>query len=308
VRQLALRDGPGRPATQVTFSPDGRFLVVGALTQPCHVWEVGSWKEVSSPEGYGKYQRLAAFSPDGRLVASGSNDNYLRVWDFLTGRELFRAEPYPLAAVFAPDGRRLATTHRDCGILLHDVSAALRGGQAPAAALAPGDLERLWKALAGPDAPGAWQAVTRLAEAPKQSVPFLREQLRLDGPPAVEQKRLKGLIDELDHPHFAVRERAHAELARLGHGAEQALRRALKGNPSEEVRRRVERLLARLTPGPLSATYLPRSRALAALERAGTPEARELLRQAATRLDEELLRREAQAALARLAKRGEGQR
>jgi hypothetical protein len=67
-------------------------------------------------------------------------------------------------------------------------------------------------------------------------------------------------------------------LKKFGAKADAALRRALAGKPSAEVRRRVELLLAdRPAPG-VFAEEVTAGRALEVLELAGTSEARRLIR------------------------------
>jgi hypothetical protein len=114
------------------------------------------------------------------------------------------------------------------------------------------------------------------------------------------------LIADLDAIKFAVRQRATAELEKLGEAAVPALRLALEGNPSPELARRVQSLLDKVnSPNErvrrLPAVVVQLLRAVEVLERAGTPEAVEVLRGIAE--GEPIARetREAQAALQRLA-------
>jgi hypothetical protein len=80
------------------------------------------------------------------------------------------------------------------------------------------------------------------------------------------------LVVDLDSDQFAVRQRVGKELERLGEAAEPALRRAMTGDISPEVRRRLAEVLNRL--GVLSGERLRAVRALEALERICSPEAR----------------------------------
>jgi len=86
-----------------------------------------------------------------------------------------------------------------------------------------------------------------------------------------------------------------------------ALREALKGNPSAEVRRQVEGLLARPRQ-PQSPEALCRLRAIQVLERVGSPDARQILRRLAGGAQAAWETREAWAALERLAPRRPGGR
>jgi hypothetical protein len=83
------------------------------------------------------------------------------------------------------------------------------------------------------------------------------------------------LVADLDSDQFSVRERASAELERLGESAKPALRRALTGAVSAEVRRRLKIVLDRLEVW--SGERLRTERALEALERIGTTEAQAVL-------------------------------
>jgi hypothetical protein len=132
-------------------------------------------------------------------------------------------------------------------------------------------------------------------------VAFLGE--RLKGVPAPDERRIARLIADLDDS-FARREKAYRELVSLGARGAPALRRALQGQASVEVRRRVERLLERLgssteAPPP----ELVRLRVVEALEANGTTEARKLLAELAAGPAASPLTREAKASLERLSRR-----
>ena len=158
------------------------------------------------------------------------------------------------------------------------------------------DAEAAWSDLVAADAERAWGAIRRLVARPEQAVTLLTAKLAVKaGPP---KQRLKELITLLDSPKFAERDAAMKELQRLGHGAAPALRQALAADPSLELRRRLERLLA-----PLEHLPLEQVRALEVLEQAGTAAARKLLQAVAERGPGDPLAAEARAALLRLARR-----
>jgi hypothetical protein len=78
------------------------------------------------------------------------------------------------------------------------------------------------------------------------------------------------------------------------------LRKALEGEPSAEVRRQVTRLLEQLSAHPPAPEVVRSIRAIEALERIGTPEARKLLEELAKGAPEAWRTREAGEAVARL--------
>jgi hypothetical protein len=64
------------------------------------------------------------------------------------------------------------------------------------------------------------------------------------------------LLADLESNEFAVRRKAVAELEKLGEQVEAALRQHLESKPPLEARRRVEALLDKLKPLPLSGEQL----------------------------------------------------
>jgi len=157
--------------------------------------------------------------------------------------------------------------------------------------------------LAGDDSVRAYDAIRRLSVSPHELIAFFRQHLK---PVATaDEKRIAQLIADLDSDEFAAREKATRELEALGEAAAEPCRTALTGNPSIESRRRLERLLSKQIHdmGQPSAERLRTLRALEVLERARTPEARQLLTTLAKGAPGAWLTREAKAALERLTQR-----
>jgi hypothetical protein len=134
--------------------------------------------------------------------------------------------------------------------------------------------------------------------AARQSVPFLAE--RLKPAPQVEDERARRLIADLDSDQFKVRDRASQELEQLGELAEPAMRKALAGKPTPEVRGRLKTLLDQLPGRRASSSRMRELRALEVLEQIGTPDARRVLERLAAGNSGARLTREARASLDRM--------
>jgi hypothetical protein len=182
-----------------------------------------------------------------------------------------------------------------------DVTGICPDGQWTARSVKPSELERLWTDLGNEDGVRSYRAVWRLAAADPSVVAFLAQRLR--PVPRVEGERLTRLIAELDSDRFETRDRAAEELQRLGERAEPALRQALAGRSSLEVRRQLKTLLERLEAGTISSEQLHMLRAVEVLETIGTTEARAVLEHLAGGAPSALLTREAKASLERLGQR-----
>jgi hypothetical protein len=160
--------------------------------------------------------------------------------------------------------------------------------------------EALWGDLAGADAPRAFQAILQLAARPQTTLPWLREHVK--PAPVPEPRHLDELVAALNDSSFRARDKAMTELEKLGETAGPALKQALAGDVPLEVRRRLERLLAKLNPNDPSSYQLRQLRALEVIEQIGTPEARQLLQELAQGAPAARLTREARASLDRLSK------
>jgi WD40 repeat protein len=288
----------------VTFSPDGKTIAAGCINGSIRLWEAATGAERLTINGAG--EGAVVFSPDGRTLAVASprySDGAIHLWDALTGKErrLIRGHDGEVYAVtFSPDGKTLASASQDTTVLIWDV-ADLGRLEPPTKELAAKELETLWDSLAQKDAPQAYRAIRTLIEG-KQTVPFLRERLQPIRV-TVDRQRIDKLLADLDSEQFEARERAAAELKKLGDLVEPALRKAIASRPPLEVRRRVEDLLDRLDHRILTSEELRGLRAVETLEHIGGAEARRVLEALARGTPGFRLTDEARAAVERLSRR-----
>ncbi len=263
---------------RATFSPDGQMLAIEGKEPTLQLWEpdtsrpreVRSWPLNREP------LHAVAFAPDGARLAAGVG-NAVLVWDVRSGEEVARFEGHrgPVKGLaFAPDGRTLASGSEDTTALIWALPAPPGAAEAapPPTIVDAGaeELEELWSDLAGADGVRAYRAIRRLTALPEQSTALFRERLR---PVLLEPGRVERLIADLDSNLFAVRHKATGELEELGLLAETSLRQARDSQPSPEMGRRLDHLLARLRGMRLTPDQLRSWRALETLERIGTPEA-----------------------------------
>jgi hypothetical protein len=291
-----------------TFSSDGKWLaLLDPHGSPCLVDAARgrvrhrlAWKGGDVSWVLNSVDR--AFSADSRLLATAYDPHTLVLWEVATGRPIRtwsgHGQGELLQLVFSADSRRLATLSSDGTALLWDVIGLSSDGQLPARKLTLAQTEQAWKDLADADAASGHRAIWVLSADPARALPLLRE--RLHPAAAMETGRLARLTTALDSDDFRARDTATRELKKLGELARPALQAALKGEPSLELRRRVQRLLDALDNGALPAESLRHLRAVAVLEHIASAEARKLLDALATGAPEARLTQEAKAALARL--------
>ena len=321
-RKIALPAGRGVGGMAV--APDGRTIAVEDRDGTRSLWEAASGRErlrlgelkppapdkADAMMGFALIRgalparpiaNTVAFTPDGRLLACQGPDRSVRVWEASTGKQVATFKGHAgavLAMLFTPDGKRLATGSADTTILVWDTAGLTRESAPAGPALTAEQAAQCWADLAGEDAAKAFQSIRRLAAHPQVAVPLVRAHLK----PAVpaDPKRIAKLTADLDSDDFTVRDAANRELAKLGELAQPALEQIMKGTGTLERRRRAEALLAKLTAGALTPDQLRQVRAVEALERAATPEARQLLEALAKGAPGVLSTREAQAAMGRL--------
>lgn len=299
------------------FASDGRTLVTATgklhgLEFPLdhhalHLWELATGKErlTIAPGETGLEFRFehVALAQDRRTLATARTNGTIQLWDLATGAALLsRAGHYARVTCLAlsPDSRVLASGHADGIILLWDLTSGRRAPGQPAEKPDAGQLERWWDDLAGEDARKAHAAIGGLCAAPERAVNLLRDRLRPS--PAGPADEIRRRIADLDSDAFERREAASADLAALGDQARPALQAALQANPSAELRRRAEALLA--PPDVVrSAETLRALRAVEVLERIGNPEVRQILEALGKGDPDARQTRDVKEALARLSRR-----
>ena len=235
----------------------------------------------------------AAFSPDGWLFATPGPGGIV-LFETASGQPRLRLGGHLgeiTALAFTPDGNTLVSTSRDSTLVIWDVTGLRTGSKLPGAS------DELWALLADADAERAGRAVFAMVAAPAASLAILRKRLQ---PVSVSQDRLQKLVADLDHPTFAIRDKAGRELATLGPLAETALTKKRQAKPSLEASRRIDELLAGIKSMRPLPDQLRTIRAVEVLDRIGSREARAFLRELAAGTDRAYLTTHASEALDRM--------
>jgi hypothetical protein len=289
----------------LAFSPDGKLLVTGSgwggRDSGVRLWDVSTGLESGPPVRQVVSALSVTFSPDNRYLISTEREGTARLWELATRQEVrhFSGPDGPVSAVaFSPDGKTIATAASDTTILLWPTLAQDRQTGGKPRVLSAEELRNAWADLASDDAAKSFRAIEIMVAAPQQSVPFIKEQVAAL---LEEFKGIAKLITGLDNDSFEIREKATAQLKKLGVTAEPALRAKLADQPSAEVRRRAERILREVQKSGKASAILQATRAITTLEYVGTPEARQLLQSIAQMKPKDWLQVEANASLKRLA-------
>jgi WD40 repeat protein len=307
------------------FAPDGHTLAFGrpktfshpmgqpvptAVPGSVAVWELASDSErrelalstgANEPLTYSPdLTTLVTYSPDGRALAVADTQKRVEVWDLPSGRRslLCPAHHGSIAALaFAPDGETLAVACGEDTVITWQIPPAKRR---PTTAPSAQQLEIWWAQLKASEGRPADEPIWSLVAAGSAAVPFLCQ--RLQKTPELNVQEIPRLISDLDSNRYPLRQKAMEDLELFGELAEPALRQALQGKPSLEVRQRVERLLQRVG-SRRAPEWLRATRALEVLEQIGTDEARQALQTLAKGPANSLVAVEARAALDRLERR-----
>jgi RNA polymerase sigma factor (sigma-70 family) len=280
-----------------TLSSDGRLFAYGSRQRFLVVYDLATGKVVRRLDRLPDVVGPMVFTPDGRtLVWAGEVDPTVGLVEVATGKERHRLTGHRgrvWSLAVSPDGRRLLSGSVDTTALVWDLAGSLGGQLGPRTRE---EREACWADLASADPARAYRAVRRLASAPAS----LRGRLAPIDP--VDEKGLERLIRDLDVDDFARRQMASDKLETLGERAAAACRAALRGKPSLEMQKRLQRLADRQMQAWWADTPERRRmvRGVEALELAGTPEARQELRKLAGGAAGVRLTEEARAALRRL--------
>jgi WD40 repeat protein len=307
LRDLGLQGQTRRYVVYTSFLRDGKTVVSEehgddrkALPK-LRFWDAESGREIRSIAIKGSYPFYANapsghnVSADGTIAATVASDHRvpaIQLWDLSSGKMLALLRGHAGSVnvlAFSPDGKLLASGSRDTTVLIWDVEKAR--------------MQHYWSELLS----GTTDAknIQAMAAEPARAVTFLKERLTRS---VTLEARARRLIADLDDDQFAVREKAARELERLGPGVEPILRLAAKENPSLEVRRRIQDILAGLKKADKLEVLDPvRVRvAVTILEKIDTPESRRTIEELARGPAEACVTRESRAALERMKKPAKG--
>jgi WD40 repeat protein len=292
----------GLPA--LAFSPDAKWLVLATsdrflrFCNPLTAVEKARVECVDPPSDPlmaslargSLYASSLAFSADGKWLVTGGTDSLVRIWEVATRKEVCRLsghEKRVTFVAFGPGGRSVISSGEDGAVYQWELRPK-----------SSATVDDPWSDLASDDPVIAYRAIWKLADSPAAAVKLLRSNL----PPtkAESAERIKQLVQQLGSDRFAVRETAMKTLSGLGRGVESAFKDALsrKDLPAE-AKERARKLLGAMDDVPVGED-LRRSRAVQALELAGTDVARELLGEWSRGAPGAFLTDDADAALRRL--------
>jgi WD40 repeat protein len=309
-QRLARLTKPAANYAHFAFTANGRSLVIAGIAGSSTAEALSLWdprkgecrRAFAPPEQNATAGRRSirdvAVSPDGRCLATAEDDGSILIYEIATGQVRRRLAGHlaPVASLaFTPDGKRLISGSYDYTALVWDVSLT---GPADDERPTGWDIKRSWELLADRDGATTFQSMQCLTASPAEFLEFVRKFVR----PAegVDEAKIIAIVADLDAASFAVRERASAELDVLGEPAVAVVDALAAKSPSAEVRRRLDRFLAKHDRDEPTDEQLVQGRILEILEQIGSPDARAVLRELAGGAPTARLTREATAALRRL--------
>lgn len=288
----------------VAFAPDGKSLATANADKTVRMWDWTTQKELRKL-GLGEEAGHVVFSGDGKLLLTvGKSETVLRLFDVASSKELRQingSRGGVVCVALSADGKLAATGSADGRTRIWDLAGTAE--KPPAASnLTAKDLAALYGELSNADPATNRKAFATLLANPKQSVPFLHEKVKTTAQLKVDSRVTK-LIAELDSDDFEVREAATEELTKMGEKAAGALRQALTGDVSFEVRSRINKMLKALPEqAALSPEIVRVFEAIELLEQLATPDARAALQALARESLDSRVMREVRGAVERLPK------
>ena len=286
----------------IVVSADGREATMRVERETLR-WELKTGallEEIEEKPASGSRKRIEAHSPDGKIQAREARKaGDMVCTEVLSGRPICELRGH-LGSItcltFAADGRTLLSGSDDSRVVVWDLIASCAPPD-PKWKPEEKDLKRLWAFLGGESAARAFNYLHVFARNSKLAIPFVRRQV----PVPRDDRRVRQLVTDLDSDTFTVREKASAELTKMGASVDFVLRQALREKPSLEVRRRIEDVLTGSEADVVATRRW--SRVVLLLEWDGSPQAHDVLEALAKSSVSAAVVRDARAALARLDKR-----
>ncbi len=109
----------------LTFSSDGRYILIGSSDGIIRLWDPTQSEILQYFEGHTDWVRSLAFSQDNRYIVSGADDTTVRLWNTETGEELRSYEGHTdwiYSVAFSPDGSQIVSGSLDSSVRLWNTS------------------------------------------------------------------------------------------------------------------------------------------------------------------------------------------
>ncbi|HEX3147971.1 MAG TPA: WD40 repeat domain-containing protein [Gemmataceae bacterium] len=276
----------GLASAEIACSPDGAWLLTWDGPGKAVLRDPDTGRQGRTIDVHQKMVQAFSFSPDGLYLATGGDNGLVALWDVATGDQVWAEDGHSdrVTSLGFAGPRRLVTGSRDLTALVWDLRPDRKLPQTA------------WQALAGEQSRAAYQAIWAIADDP-------------DGPALLRSKiapvkhasaaQMQKWIADLGAPRYATRESATTALRDLGRRVEPELRTLRAKTTDDEVRNRLDSLLVNL-PRERTAAERVNARAVAAMELAGTAEAKKLLAEWASGAAGARLTIDAKAALKRM--------
>jgi len=114
-----------RSVCHVSFSPDGRQLLLACSNGATRVLDAESGGEIVLQDPTKAAVEFASFSPDGGRIVTASSTGTAQVWDADSGTKIVVLEGHSGAlgsALFSSDGRQIVTASSDCTVRAWDAT------------------------------------------------------------------------------------------------------------------------------------------------------------------------------------------
>jgi ribosome assembly protein 4 len=115
-KPLTRMTGHQQLVSQVSFSPDGHFIVSASFDKSLRLWDGFSGAFITTFRGHVGAVFQVSWSPDSRMLVSGSKDSTLKVWSMRTKKlavDLPGHADQVYAVDWSPDGLKVASGGRD---------------------------------------------------------------------------------------------------------------------------------------------------------------------------------------------------
>lgn len=114
--RLVLPIGHSGSITDVSFSPNGKFIATASTDRTVKLWSTLTKKELITFSGHTDIVNALGFSPDNKYLATASEDSTAKLWSLTNGTFVttFKGHRKTLKSVaFSPDSRFLLTSSED---------------------------------------------------------------------------------------------------------------------------------------------------------------------------------------------------